>query len=298
MSDTDSQKPTLPNLVFQAEALLERQRFGQARRVLAQGLKEFPDSADLQYLGAFVDYSEDRLDDARRAIGAVLLHAPQHFGARSLSAHLHESAGELQQAEATWIDLLREYPENPSCYAAYAELMLKTLHVDKARRLAQEGMRHSPDHDGCLYVASLADVIQGSGRDKVNPYLQKLLQEHPERARTLIALVVALDDRGESRSALRVAQQLLRTRPDSEPLARLVRQLKMRTHWSLLPLYPMQRWGWGGAAILTVIGLIGIRIADSQLPASVAAVITLVWVGYAVYSWVWPGILRKLLKVG
>ncbi len=297
MSDTDSPRPTLPRLVFQAEALVERRRFGQARHVLAQGLKEFPDSADLQYLGAFVDYSEHHIEDATRAVHGVLAQAPHHFGARMLSAHLHEEVGQLQQAESTWIGLLREHPENPTCYAAYAELMLKTLHVDKARRLAQEGLRHSPDHDGCLYVASLIDVIHGSARGAGNLALQRLLQEHPERTRTLIALVVALEDRGESRGALRVARQLLRTRPDSEPVVRLVRQLELRTHWSLLPLYPMQRWGWGGAAAVTAIGIIGIRIADSRLSGSVAATITLVWLGYVVYSWIWPGILRRWLKI-
>ena len=99
------------------------------------------------------------------------------------------------------------------------------------------------------------------------------------------------------RGGLRVARQLLRTRPDSEPVVRLVRQLELRTHWSLLPLYPMQRWGWGGAAAVTAIGIIGIRIADSRLSGSVAATITLVWLGYVVYSWIWPGILRRWLKI-
>lgn len=295
MSATDGQPPDLANLLFQAHALIERRRFAQARTLVGQGLREFPDNTQLQYFGAFVDYSEDRTEEATRGVGAVLAGDPHHYGARFLSAHLHEKAQQFIQAEAVWIELLREYPESPDCYAAYADLMLRTLHVEKAWRLTQEGLRHGPDHELCLYVASLIDVIHGKSGRADNPHLQRLLQQHPERLNTLRALVISLDQRGETRGALRVAQQLLRTSPDSEPLARLVRQLKMRSHWSLLPLYPMQRWGWAGAAAVTAAGFIAVRVSMVTLPEAAATAVLLLWLAYVVYSWVWPPILRKLL---
>ncbi len=295
MSGTDEQKPDLASVLFQAHALIERRRFVQARALVGQNLREFPENSQLQYFGAFIDYSEDRTAEATQSVRGVLARDPQHYGARFLSAHLHEKAQEFAQAEAVWIDLLREYPESPDCYAAYAELMLRTLHIDKAWRLTREGLRHSPDHELCLYVASLIDVIHGKSRGADNPHLQRLLEQHPERLNTLRVLVISLDQQGETRAALRVAQQLLRTRPESEPLANLVKQLKMRSHWSLLPLYPMQRWGWGGAAGVTAIGFIAVRAATATLTEPAAAAVLFAWFAYVVYSWAWPPILRKLL---
>jgi tetratricopeptide (TPR) repeat protein len=226
----------------------------------------------------------------------VLASDPKHYAARMLCAHLHDEAREFPQAELLWIELLREYPEDPDCYAAYAELMLKTLNLEKAGRLAREGLRHAPDHHGCLYVATLIDLIRGGGsRDTESENLKRLLTEHPEHVRSSIVLVVALNDRGEHRQALRVAQELLRNQPDSSHLVSLTRELKVQSHWSMVPLYPMQRWGWGGAAVVTVVGVLGLRAASYALPGQAMANLSLLWLGYVIYSWTWPSILRKLL---
>src|SRR5581483_4514339 len=120
------------------------------------------------------------------------------------------------EAEAVWIDLLRDYPQDPDCYAHYADLMLRTLHLEKAERLTEEGLRLDPTHWQCLYVAYLIDVIQNRAGSGESDHLRQLLKDHPERVHSLLALVIALGERGDSKGALRVAQQLLASRPDSE----------------------------------------------------------------------------------
>jgi hypothetical protein len=57
----------------------------------------------------------------------------------------------------------------------------------------------------------------------------------------------------------------------------------------------MRRWGWNGAAVVTAIGIIGVRLAGHTLPPDIAVTIAYVWLGYVIYSWVWPRILRKLI---
>jgi hypothetical protein len=156
-------------------------------------------------------------------------------------------------------------------------------------------LRLDPSHRQSLYIASLIHVIQGRSGAENNQHLQQLLEEHPERIHSLLALIIALDQRGDSKGALRVAQQLVATRPDSQQFVDLVRALRRQNHWSLLPLYPMRRWGWGGAAAITAIGIIGVRIAGQTLPPQTAEIISFVWLGYVIYSWVWPGILNKLI---
>jgi cytochrome c-type biogenesis protein CcmH/NrfG len=301
MTTPDDPSPDLHAVLTQAHALIDRQRFAQARQRLSGALQAHPEHADLLYLLAFIDYSERSQDDpkkiadADRTVTSVLAQAPQHYGARTLRAVIYEEQRRYAQAEATWIELLRDYPESADCYAGYADLMLRTLHLDKAQRLTQEGLRLRPEHSRCLFIACLVQVIQGRSLTKEGEHLQQLLREHPEKVNTLITLVIALEQRGDGRAALRVAQQLLRMHPEKSNFVELVRTLKRNTHWSMLPLYPMLRWGWGGAAAVTVIGMVGVRVAGHTLPTSVALLIVYGWLAYVIYSWVWPGILKKMI---
>jgi tetratricopeptide (TPR) repeat protein len=277
-----------------AHALIERRRYAQAQLVVGGGLRQFPDSAELQYLAAFIDYAAERPEQALQGVRALLGQAPQHYGARALHAHLLEGAKQFAEAERVWIELLRDFPQSADCFAGYGQLMLKTLNLEKARRLAEEGLRQSPEHAGCLYLAAMIDLIRhGSGIR--SEHLQRMLREHPEHVRSALALVVALSAKGNDRAALRIAQELLRQQPDSRPLLTLVRNLKARTHWSMLPLYPLQRWGWTAAIVITVAGIIGLRLGQQALPPSVFATLTWIWLAYVAYSWIWPRLLRRYL---
>jgi len=294
MSERGANTPDYVSMLTEAQALMERRRYMQARNVISQGLRHFPDSSDFQYLGAFLEYATDDYVAATRSADGVLARDPQHYGARVLRANLHEQAKEYPSAERLWIELLRDYPESADCYASYAELMLRTLHLDKARLLAEEGLRHSPEHPGCLYVATLVDFIASPGRAQ-SENLQKLLRAHPEHLGSSSALMFALADQGRNREALRIAQELLRQQPDSAQLVQVVRALKVQTHWSMIPMYPMQRWGWGGAVALTAAGMIGLRIAGSALPPAIVTPLTFIWLGYCIYTWTWPSLLKKLI---
>jgi tetratricopeptide (TPR) repeat protein len=294
MSEFDNTAPTLAAVVNEAHVLVERRRFAHARSTIAHGLRNFPDNSQLLYLAAYVDYATDDNDSAMQAVRRVLATDPEHYGARKLCAHLHEAKKEYAQAEELWIGLLRESPEDADCYGAYGELMLRTLNVEKAGRLAQEGLRHEPDHPLCLYVSALIDVISGK-RGQQSEHLMRLLQAHPEQVITASTLVVALSEQGRNREALRIAQELLRNQPDNAHNLALVRELKMQTHWTMLPLYPMQRWGWGGAAAVSVAGIIGVRAMGNAVPEPFRSVIVYTWLAYVIYSWVWPSILRKMI---
>jgi len=284
----------LAAIEHEGHALIERRRYSQARITVSQGLKNFPESSELQYLAAFIDYASERPEQAMQGVKALLAQAPQHYGARTLYAHLLEGAKELAAAERVWIDLLRDYPQSADCFAGYGELMLKTLNLDKARRLAQEGLRLAPEHAGCLFLAAMIDLIRNRNGVE-SEHLQRMLREHPEQVRSALALVIALSARGNDRGALRVAQELLRQQPNAGHLVTLVRTLKTRTHWTMLPLYPMQRWGWNAAIAITLVGIVGLRVAEQTLSSPVVDTLTWIWLAYVIYSWVWPRVLRRYL---
>lgn len=297
MSEPTTPGRPLPLLLHEAEVLVERRRFSQARDAIRRGLSEYPDSADLQYLAAFIDYAEDRNDAALRAVEDVLARSPDHYGARKLRAHLLEDSKQAGEAELMWISLLGDYPEDADCYAGYAELTMRALDLQKAEKLAAEGLRHDPEHAGCMYVMAMASIARGSpaSSNMDAMALTRLLAAHPENTRSSIALIVALADRGDNAAALRIAQGMLRARPDSPEVLEMVKTLRQQSHWSMLPLYPMQRWGWGGAIAMWGIGIGLVSQVAPRLPDAAGAVLTWTWIGYIIYSWVWPRLLTRIM---
>jgi tetratricopeptide (TPR) repeat protein len=287
-------KITPAETAFEVRNLIDRRRYDLARTRLAGALKEHPDHADLLCLSALVDYFSDDKTSARAAIRAALNADPQHSGARNLLAHILEDDKQFADAERIRIALLRDFPEEAAYYASYAQLMLRTLNMDKARRLAREGLRFEPEHSGCLYVVALADVIDGVGAGD-NAHMATLVREHPEHVNTAVTLIIALQDRGDTRGALRIAKELLRSQPDNERFVQLVRELKSVSHWSLLPLYPMLKWGWAGAIAVWFIGIVGLRLLAQVAPPAVVMTCGAVWLLYVIYSWVWPPLLKKIL---
>ena len=221
----------------------------QARQLLATAAQSYPDNPQLLYLVAFIDYSEGKLDDAEKTVQHGVAAGPEHYGGRTLRAELHEARKQYAQAETVWIELLRDYPEEAEslCVLRRADVANAASRQGTAPDAGRIAPRAQPPAK-CLYIAALIHIIQGRSSATENEHLQRLLTEYPERLQSLLTLVVALNQRGDNRSALRVAQQLLTMRPDSPHFLNLVKELKLQTHWSLLPLYPMQRWGWGGAA--------------------------------------------------
>ena len=100
---------------------------------------------------------------AEDAVRQVLVVAPEHAPARQLLATLLTERDECADAELLLIGLLREYPENADLYGRYARLMLRTLHLEKAEQLAQEGLRYDPENDECLLAIALCETARGGG---------------------------------------------------------------------------------------------------------------------------------------
>ena len=276
----------------QAFYFIERRRLEDARRILGQGLKEFPQDPDLLFHSAQVEWLADRNKEAEATARQVLVIDPTHAPARQLLASLLMASGEFADAELLLISLLRDYPESADLYGRYSRLMLRTLHLDKAEQLAREGLRYSPENDECLMAAALCETARSGARP--NEGLAKLLKAHPESLSSVHALVVALVDAGRISEAHRIARSALRGDPANLHLVSLVRELHIQNHWSMKPLWPLQKWGWGASAAMWLGGIVVIRGLSQSAP-ELATPVAFFWLGYCIYSWVWPPLIRRIL---
>lgn len=276
--------------------LLDRRRTRQARALVAEGLRHDPEDLEMLVLGARVDWLEDRDQEAASGAREVLRRDPTHVEARLLLLAVLTHLGDLPAAEEVALSLLREMPQEPSLFVAYSRVMLRALQVEKAGALAREALRLAPDDADALRACALCDLVSGQ-RGADSEALQRLLAGHPDDLRTLAVVVTALHQAGRHRAALHCARQLLKADPANPHWVGLVRELQVTTHWSLWPLWPMQRFGWGASVALWALGILAVRMLGPRSPVAGAWLSGMIFT-YAVYSWVWPPLLRKWLSRG
>jgi predicted Zn-dependent protease len=279
------------SLTARAAELLDRRRVDAARRLLQSARVQHPHHAGLLYEAARTEALDDNPRDARSLLTQLLTQDPSHPPGRFLLFGLELEADRLEAAEHVILDLLREYPQEPLYYAYYARLMLRALNLAKARQLADEALRLAPEHDAALHAKALCDLAEGR-RGHDSQATVRLLLQHPDDARTLRLIVTLLVHANRPREALRLAQDLLRANPHDEALLEQVKALRLHTHWSLLPLWPVQKWGWAGSAVLWVGMLIVVQVLGRLAPAYQGH-FTLAWLAFVAYSWVWPPLLRR-----
>jgi tetratricopeptide (TPR) repeat protein len=286
---------TSPEVVLQqVEALLQRRRYPQALALLKPALAAYPEHVELLLQSAWIHYLDDRPDEALDTVRQVLTSAPENESARLLYFHVLIEKEQSVEAERVIIDLLREFPEHAHYYGRYADLMLRTLNVGKARQLAMEGLKYESEDPDCLSALTVCDFIEGRSGE-VSHALQRMLVRHPQSTRTLVLIVIALQERGDQRGAKRVAQELVQANPDNEALVSIARELKVTTHWSLVPLWPMQRWGWAASFGIWILVIVGSSAIQKINPAWSGIFVVTVLI-YVAYSWIWPPVLRRLMK--
>ncbi len=287
--------PSSDQRARQVSELLDRGRVSLARDTLRAALAADPQHPDLLFQAARAEAQANDHRAARSTLGRVLQIEPGHLGARLLILWLLTEDGELVDAEELALALLHERPDWPDLYAAYARVMLRALKLGKARDLCKAGLRLDPDNDSALRTMALCDLIERPGGAD-SEALRKLLASHPNDQHVLSLVVVGLSQAGRSREALRGAKELLRMQPNEPQWLENVRRLRFATHWSMLPLWPLHRFGWGASIAMWIGGILVVRMLGRDQPTLAN---TLSWIifGYAIYSWVWPPLLRWLLHL-
>ena len=286
--------PSSDQSAQQVSELLDRGRVALANTALRAALAADPQHVELLFQAARAEMLADDNRAARGTLGQVLQIEPGHLPARLLLLWLLTEDGELVEAEVLALELLRERPDWADLYAAYGRVMLRALKLGKARELCREGLRLDPDNDSALRTMALCDLVERPGSTE-GEALRKLLAQNPNDQHVLSLVVVALSQAGRSREALRGAKELLRLQPNEPQWLQNVRQLRFATHWSMLPLWPLHRFGWAASVALWMGGIVAVRTLGRSDPG-LANTLSWVIVGYAAYSWLWPPLLRRLLN--
>jgi hypothetical protein len=96
--------------------------------------------------------------------------------------------------------------------------------------------------------------------------------------------------------ALELARRELRADPANRQLAATVAELEATTHWSMLPMWPLFRFGWVGAVAVFGTLIVAMQLLRSLGGIASSASFSAVVLAYILYSWMWPPALRRLMR--
>ncbi len=278
----------------QIERLLEVRRIDEAEQLIGKLLGESPGDPNLCYYAARTALMQQDTEEGRRQVETALSSDPHHFGARFLLFHIESHANHYAQAEEIITGLIREYPEDPDLLAEYADIMIETLHLEKARLLADEALRLDPDNRSARLTDIMLSTIEGR-RGRAGTQLSDLVREDPEAREVAFTLLQSLAEQNRSAEALELCQELMRSEPGTEGLIDLAVTLRSQAHWLALPLWPMRRFGWAASAAIWLGAVVGFRVlAKAESPWILAGLAAyLFWV---LYTWLYTPIMTRWLR--
>lgn len=287
--------PSTEPLRLQIEHLLEVGRADQARPLIGRWLASDPHEPEALYLAARIEYATNHPIETRARVADVLAVQPDHREARHLLFKLELDAGRFQAAEEVILALLRTAPEDAFFLAEYARLMLRVVQLPKARQLVDEALRLEPQLPMAQVMDALLHVAEGDDH-AASQRLATLMADDPQATHVAMTALVVLDSRRRWREVLEIGRALLRTRPHDQALIETLIEARLRTHWSTKPLWPLLRFGFAGNVAIWGGGVAAIAVTAAAGATSAAGICLLVYIGYRVYSWIWPPILRRWLR--
>ena len=244
--------------LIRTQALIQLERITQAIQAAAAGMAAFPDSAMTAYAFALAQFMNDDLQEAETA----LLHA----------IHLD--------------------PDDPDSWELYARCCALAGQHDKSMALLDQAAALDPE--GIGHIRARAWCVFLSGQDRLSrQYARQALSINPLDTASLNMLGSAQLSLGEIADSHRILGQSVREDPRNAHTAALAFEARLQSHWSMAPLRLFQILGPAGSWLLAVAIMIGLNLLELYIPLLVFAVAYVVLV---VWSWIGPGLIRRLLR--
>ncbi len=284
----------LREIQFRVRNLIERRQYSQAQALLSEAFSIEPDDFANHLLAGRIALETDEYDDARTNIERALLQHPDSIEARLLMFSVERHSDRFAEAERIILDLLRDNPDDAQLFGCYAELMLRTLHLEKAGALAAESLRLDPTERLARTVSLLVRVIEGD-RGGALAELEELVRNEAEALHAAWSIVMVLQSEHRHGEAFQVMRGILRSMPGDESIIEAMIELRAASHWSIVPLWPLNRYGWIGSGALWAAAVGSFLLSRALAPETTGPLVG-GYIAYVVYSWIWPPLLKRWLR--
>lgn len=146
---THAHEPSAPDPLERATHLASHYnsvgRYAEAEQEAVRGLALAPEDLRLHVELARSLIGRERWVDADRALEQLIALAPDHAVGFNLLCVVRTQQGRYAEAEKAVLEALRLEPEWASPYEVYGDLMRRTSHLDKAKKLYERARALNPE---------------------------------------------------------------------------------------------------------------------------------------------------------
>jgi tetratricopeptide (TPR) repeat protein len=264
-----------------AHRLLEVGRPQQALDVLSgAGGSDFEDPF-FWWLQAIARLDLDEPALAAEAAREGLRQAPEQIPLLDVLSVAETRLGRLAEAEEAILAALKIDSQAPQLLLSYAHVVARGGQFDKAERLIDRAAELDPTDPGVTRMRSFVSYLRGRGSDAISR-AEELLAEDAEDVHAHRLRGAALVEKGHLRGAARSFSAAVREDPTDHKLADTTRRVRATLHPLLWPIWPIYRFGVIGTWIAAVGTIFALRAAGLDAAAAVA---TIVWIVFVIYSW-------------
>ena len=265
---------------------------GRPERAL-EALRREPqeESSEVWVVRAWSEFALERFDDASISASRGLALSPDEASLHLLRAEAARRTGRLVDAEAAILRALALAPDDSDLLCSYAKTVAAAGQLDKAEKLLARAESIDPGSANTRALRATLEWIRRPGGGERSA--REALADDPDDVTASVHLALALSDRAHVHATARHARRAATADPTNADLIAFARETAMHTHWAIRPLWPIMRWG---PMPVWIAGVVLLVLARTLLPAPVAGALGLLWLGYAIYSWVVPPLVRWRLR--
>lgn len=265
----------------------------KALDVLAAAEGEAAEASEFHYLRARCLHRLERPEERDKAIVAGLEVDPEDIGLLALASESCQDRNDLAGAERMILRALNVDPEEPVLLCQYARLVGQAFQFEKAKKLIEHAAEIDPESPAILPSRYVLAMFQGRTREAAR-LASEVVGQNPDNPDTLFASGLTLAELGHLSEARKQTGNAVALNPrTAEGYESELRDIKVRSHWSLSILAPVNRLGPGGFWLSFVVLFIGLNLAGWK---TAAAILLVVYLSLAAYSWIGPWIVRKIMQ--
>ena len=224
------------NAVARGERYLEAGRPSFAIEAALEALGEDPHDDDAHGLFVHALVQDDQVDRALEAAEAWRSISPELAECRSLIGAILTDAGRHREAEAEILAALRLEPTWPYPFVAYAGLLFKTGHLEKAERVARKALELDPESEDAHQILSRILAFGSDGKAALQHGRQSVTLS-PDEDDSHRSLGTAYLLGGRPFAARRHLREALRLNPDDSDLEEAFLEADRCCRWIYLPMY-------------------------------------------------------------